>query len=98
MRQFIFAGTCIHENEKDINQMKENAKEITHRTFVKYVDQKQATDALDFELGVQYGKSIGLALKDDLHVSYHKSTFKRKQCYYMTHSDIEFIFLNENEI
>lgn len=78
--------------------MIENAKEITHRTFVKYVDQRQATDALSTELGVEYGKGTGLTLKDDWSVSYHKSTFKGKQCYYMTHSAIEFIFLNENEI
>jgi hypothetical protein len=77
--------------------MIDRAQQISYRTFVKHVDLEKVKAVLDFELGVQYGRDVGLALKDDWAVSYHKSTFKEKPCYYMTHSAIEFIFTNENE-
>jgi len=39
--------------------------------------------------------NIGFHIKDDWAVSFCKSKYKGKPCYYIVHSGIEYIFLKE---
>ena len=77
---------CVSSTAEKIDAMVERAKEITCQTFMKRVD-------IDVE-GFGYVKSgKGLRLKNDWAVSFWKSIYCGKPCYYMCHSCIEYIYV-----
>ncbi len=42
--------------------------------------------------GYAVGPELGLHLKDDRHVSYHRSTYLGARCYYAVWSGTEYVF------
>ena len=83
---------CVHSTAELIDAMTDSAREITYRTLRRVI----GGDILDewasnmkYDVGNERG---GLRLKDDWHVTYHKSTYDSKPCYYIQHSGIEYIF------
>lgn len=92
MSRFEFKTNCIASAPETaaelgaaITEMEEAGREITFRTFFKYVDLK----TVEAMLGYDYA----LRLKDDYHVSYHKSRFRGEPCYYLLWSMIDFVFV-----
>ena len=65
--------------------------EITYKTFCKYVDWKEISKLLGYALHPKQG----LMLKNDWAVSYHKSQYMGKPCYFVCWSAIEYIFQKE---
>jgi hypothetical protein len=71
-----------------IEEMVDRAREISFSTFAKrcaYLDLAQS-------MGYALSKRKGLKLQDDYSVSFYKSFFKGKPCYFMVQSAIEWIF------
>jgi hypothetical protein len=86
----IYRTSCVGTTADIIHLMQDNAKEITYRTFRKYAE------GLDYwAAGMKYDKraDVGLTLKNDWHVSYHKSTYMGMPCVYLVHSAIEHIWV-----
>jgi len=90
-----FFTSCVGwRNGRDINDMVYHklCQDITLDTFRRRVD-PTSFSSLQSELGYAVGQEKGLHLKDDWAVSYHKSVFRGKPCYYLRWSSIEYIFI-----
>ena len=70
--------------------MVDASREVTYRTVLKHCD-----GLLEWAEGMSYFRhpSQGLTLKDDWAVSYHKSVYRGRPCYYVRHSSIEYIWV-----
>lgn len=86
-KQFIYETCCVNSTAEKIQDMVDNAIEITYRTFSKYVDIKSIEQ--------QFGYGNYLRLKNDYHVSFHRSKYDGRLCYYMRHSGIEYIYTKQ---
>ena len=86
-----FQFTCVGatgRNLENLFHIIENNREITRKTFLKYVDREEMKD-IENQLG--YGS--WLRMSQDWHVSYHKSkTLEGLPVYYFRHSAIEYVF------
>jgi hypothetical protein len=83
-----FHTNCICANGNSINEMKDNARNITYRTFLSHVDTENFK-----EIEKNLGYDRYLRLKNDWHVSFHKSKYRSKPCVYFSWSGIEYIFI-----
>ena len=81
----------------DINEMADAAREISWRTFRKYVSPKTLA-SLPLLSSYHWGQgpprkgTWRLRLQEDRAVSFHKSKFRGRPCVYLVHSAIEHIF------
>lgn len=91
-KQFYYATNCtlipMHEVD-DMQEMMDGNVQVSLGTFRRRCEM----EGIESDLGYSQGPERGLHLKDDYHVSYHKGQFKGADCYYLTHSAIEHIFL-----
>lgn len=84
--------TCVGLPQRDVpalNKMQDDAIPVTYRTF-----RKRVGESLD-EWAQAAGyvvKGPGLHLKDEWAVSFYRSKWKGKRCYFMTWSSIDHIF------
>lgn len=81
-----YIGCCVELN--GINEMVDQSIDISYRTFMKHVKNVA-------EIFPQYDwsqKPKNLTLKQDCYVSYHRSKYRGKRCYYICHSAIEYIW------
>lgn len=86
---FVFETTCVASTAELINAMTEKAKQVTYRTMLKH-----CPDLLEFAEGLGYGRrSPDLTLKKDWGVSFWKSTYDGRPCYYFCWSMIEHIWV-----
>lgn len=84
--------------------MVDTASDITWRTFSKYVSIDHLQELWPFctysYRGEKYNPITGeltapFSLKADWAVSFHKSKFDGKLCYYIRHSGIEYVFVQD---
>lgn len=88
--KFTYETNCVDSGDgQAIQAMVDRAHDITLRTFRKRCD----TFAWETQMG--YERRGGLPLSRDWHVSFHKSVYCGKPCYYARHSAIEHIFTEE---
>ena len=87
MKEFTYVNNCISAQGLDITDMVDQAIQITVRTFAKHCDYREASAMLG------YGDCPGLTLANDYAVTFHKSKYRGKPCYYICHSAIEYIYL-----
>jgi len=87
---FHYHTNCVNSTGPRIIAMVDAAISITYRTMLKH-----CPGLLDWAESVGYERDSrsGLTLKDDWHVSYHRSRYRGKRCYYVRWSGIEHIFL-----
>jgi len=83
---------CVASTAESINAMTDAAVEITYRTFRKYAE---GLGEWSVEMGyvLRSNQDHGLTLRNDWHVSYHKSVYQGKPCVYLRHSAIEYIWI-----
>lgn len=94
MAKYKYAINCVLSSAKPINEMVNSALEITYNTFMRnvcYDDVKSLFSS--YAWGSEKGN--GLRLKDDWAVSYYRSKFRGMRCYYIDHSSIEYVFLED---
>lgn len=97
MDKFRFRFNCVSAPGGDsagdhINEMKRNSLNIARSTFLRKIDRKEMKD-IELSLGYFSNHKKGLVMKNDWHVSYWKSNYNGKPCYYFQHSGIEYVFL-----
>jgi len=85
-----YLTNCVGSDARSINNMIEASREISYRTFLRYV----SLDEL-LSLFPCYAKNCreGLTLKNDWHVGYFKSEYRNRPCVYICHSAIEYVFV-----
>jgi len=91
--QFFSDCVCWPRGKTNaLNEMIDDARDITRRTFLKYVD-REALQELEENLGyVTKPWEDGLRMASDWHVSYHKSRLNGFTVYYFRQSSIEYVF------
>lgn len=92
MKNYFYLTNCVNSTGELINNMVDTAREVTRRTFFKYVDWKYISSMLGYETHPKQG----LMLCNDYHVSYYKGKYAGKNCYYICWSGIEYIFVKGN--
>jgi len=94
---YYFHRSCVdwpRPEVKYLSQMIDDNIDITRSTFMSHVS-KDDMDYLEQQLGYAKRKSDGLTMKDDWHVSYHRSKLKGERVYYFRHSAIEYVFVEQ---
>ena len=89
---FHYETNCTLLDRSDVgalHTMIDAAEDVTLATVRRHCDLAGLLD----DLGYAVGSEQGLHIKDDWHVTYHKSQFRGRPCYYVRHSAIEHIFL-----
>jgi len=86
---FGYYTCCVDSTAELIDEMVERSIKITWKTFKKHIHLSDLQDLFPFY--AWEGK--GLKLKDDWAVSFYKSVYDGKDCYYIYHSAIEYIFV-----
>jgi hypothetical protein len=89
--RYQFETTCVTANARDLEAMEEKSRDITRRTFLKYVDYYQIR-ALETILGYDDHHMRGMTMASDHHVRYYKSWFRGKRCVGFDWSSIDHIF------
>lgn len=85
--------SCVQSTAKLIGDMVAAASDITYRTMLKH-----CPGLLDWAESVGYERNSrwgGLSLKNDWAVSFHRSEYGGRRCYYVCWSAIEHIFLEK---
>ena len=88
-----FSHTEAHRPGNLIEMIDKNI-EITRKTFLRHVDSWDIS-AIAGSLGYQTHPSKGLTMKNDFHITYHRSKLYGETVYYFRHSAIEYIFVQE---
>lgn len=88
-----FSHTEAHK-PGNLIEMIDNNLEITRETFLRQVDRDDLS-SIAKELGYEDHPSRGLTMKNDYHITYHRSKLYGKTVYYFRHSAIEYIFVQE---
>ena len=99
--KYHYAGDCTHFSPKMVCEdgglwdMKDQAREITRKTFLKHVDRAEIRQmAKDF--GYSQNEAGGeLTMASDWHISYYRSTLYGRRVYYFTHSAYEHVFTED---
>jgi hypothetical protein len=89
---FQYLTCCVNSDAKSIGDMVDAAIDITYRTMMKH-----CPGLIDWAVSVGYVRhpSQGLTLKGDWAVSYHRSKYRGRRCYYVRWSAIEYIFVEK---
>ncbi len=101
---FVYLTNCIGSgNGQAISDMVEQSRDVTWETFKKHVpvaETRQCFPCYSYR-GEKYNPDTGeltapMHIKDDYSVSFSKSMYRKMPCYYITHSAIEYIFVEES--
>ena len=88
---FVYETCCVNSTARLINAMTDRKRTITWRTFIKHVKAAELSEVFPiYNWG--HGPTRELRMKNDWAVSYHKSMYGGRPCYYVAHSAIEYIF------
>lgn len=93
-QEYKLYRSCVDHSQSEVyklHDMIDSAREITFKTFAKHCDWKPFAETI-----YAIGSQKGLHLKDDWSVSFYKSKYNGKKCYYMKHSSIEYIYLKRD--
>lgn len=90
---FKYETCCVDApNGELIDALKENARQISYRTFRRHCE---GVDEWAASKGYDRRSDQGVTLKGDWAVSFHKSTYDGRPCYYICWSGIEYIWTKE---
>ncbi len=87
MDSYEYVGNCVGSTAEAIDAMVDSARQVTYRTFCRYV---LAVEVNDMFPGPPH-------IKHDWAVSFHKSVYRGRPCYFVCHSAIEFIWCKPTE-
>jgi hypothetical protein len=81
-----YETNCVNSTAELIEDMVDNATEITFAELVDEVGQEQLDEVFPMY------KDIPLTLETDWSTSYYRSVYDGRPCVYVEHSRIEYIF------
>jgi len=82
---------CVNSTAAKIHAMVDRAREITYRTFARYVTSEHLAEVFPWYTWGP-GRKGGLRFKDDFAIAYYRSEYNGRKCVYINHSAIEYIF------
>jgi len=88
-QQYVFETTCVGagmQGAEAITEMVDNAREVTWGTIKKHISANELKILTS-------GYTTGLRLQDDYTVSFWKSKYRGRPCYFIVHSAIEYVFV-----
>jgi hypothetical protein len=87
-----FVTTCVSAKGEDIDEMNRAARDVTYRTMLNRVGEAfiEMQGVIGYDINGK--RETGLRMKNDWHVSYHRSTYQGKPCFFFRWSHIEHIF------
>lgn len=108
-RGYRYETCCVSADGGDISDMVDQAQDVSYDQFMRNVSIAEIfqsgigygyywTPAQAVAAGVDYhevARNRPLTLKKDWHVSYHRSVYLGKPCYFMVHSAIEYVFVKD---
>ncbi|MGV0949170.1 MAG: hypothetical protein ACOYB3_00765 [Azonexus sp.] len=108
-RPYRYEINCVAADGNDINEMIDVAQDVTYQDFFRNVPLSAVFDAgIGYDYywtpaqailaGVDYhevARNKPLTLKKDWHVSYHRSVYQGRPCYFLVHSAIEYVFVKD---
>ncbi len=86
-----FHTNCVSAKGADIRAMVDTSKQITRRTFRRYLT-PGAWEELSDALGYDRNARDGLTLANDQYVGYYRGIYRKQPCVYLVWSAIEYIF------
>lgn len=103
--KFHYLTNCVSCGDGDaISEMVEQAEQITWKTLLRHVPFDEIREVFPTysyhkeHYNPKTGEIVmSKSIKDDWAVSFWKSSFRKKLCYYIDHSGIEYIFTREGE-
>jgi hypothetical protein len=90
-QKLIYHTNCVQARGREIQDMTSENMSVTRRTFLEHVDRDSLRD-VERSLSYAVHPRQGLTMAGDYHVSYHRSQYRGRPCYYFSHSAIEYIF------
>ena len=90
--KYVYETNCVNSTERAIREMIDSNIDITRKTFLQHVDRDSLVD-VEMSLGYCQHPKQGMTMAGDWHISYHRSKYRGKPCYYFRHSAIEYIFV-----
>ena len=96
---YHYANSCVTTAPDDVPSlidMINNERRVSRRTFLQHVDREEMAD-IEKQLGYESHSKQGLTMAGDWAVSYHRSKWKGKRCYYFRWSAIEYYFLGTSQ-
>ena len=95
--QYHYITNCTQADGNDIEEMVDNAMQVTYKTFRHHVPLSEIKgvfgDIYDYQ---DKNNGIGLRIQNDYAVSFYKSKYQGRPCYYIYHSAIEYVFVKES--
>lgn len=91
---WVFLTDCVHSDGPSINAMTAAATEVTFRTLSRVLGDAFVEKQSELGYDVRHQRG-GLRMSKDWAVSYFKSVYQGKPCYYFRWSAIEHIFVEE---
>lgn len=92
MKAYQYETCCVNSTAAKIHAMTDAARTVTLATLARHCAGLQDWAR---EMTYAVGAERGLHLKDDWAVSYHKSQYCGKPCFYIAHSCIEHIWTKD---
>jgi hypothetical protein len=83
---YAFLTSCLGASGDAITAMTAAAEEVTREEMAACCDLNTWAKVMEYD-------SLGLPYQEDWHLTYWKSNFEGKPCYYVDHSRIEYIFV-----
>jgi hypothetical protein len=89
---YVLVTTCAGADGDDIQDMIDNSIEVTYPTILHHCEGFK-----EWIRSMGYGRGKRRWIQNDWSVSYHKSHYKGRPCYYVKHSAIEYVWVKRNE-
>lgn len=94
-QRFSYLGNCTNSHvASGLEDMMDSAEEISYEEMLSVLGKQELSH--HFPQFDWSSRPRDLTMKNDYAVSYYKSTFRGKPCYYIRESGIEYIFVDEN--
>lgn len=91
-KPYRFETDCIHADGDSINEMRgPRAVEVSYDTMLRHCD--LLSWAIEHGYEARSNQGSGITLQHDPYVSYHRSTFEGRPCFYLVWSGIEFVWV-----
>jgi hypothetical protein len=85
--KYQYFGNCINLNGSKISDMVNDSKQISYNTFTKNIDGGRTV------LNEMFGTVPHIS--KDWSVSFYSSKYNGKKCYFLKHSAVEYVFMNQ---
>jgi hypothetical protein len=94
-RNKVYRTNCVSAKEESITNMVDTSREIARETFLCFVD-PWSIKTLEEGLGYATDEQDGVTMANDYHVTYYMGYFEGRECVYFKQSDIEYVFIADN--